>query len=570
VDIRTLSALAELTAQSYFTATHVSGRLPTGWRYVTPTEMGMTLAIPLFGPDGFYSPGVIFGQAYVAYNESTNQVALVFRGTDPPSWSTLGLSFISDAVLADADIAVGALDGTLLQFLPLIAGVKAFAAALGATLLATGHSLGGALAELLIRTDADFNIGAGFGSPGLPFESLPGGQDFVHVSRDQDLVGAGLFRDDHLSPSIWIDDEQFASSGFLDQHSHELYGTQLERMAASPLFDQIGSQDIRVRILRDGVENVVGAESIDGVDYLLGGNLADIIDLRASNQSGRVDGGTGADYLFGSAYADQLSGGGQADHISGGGGDDYLWGGSNNDDLEGGGDNDHLFGGGGGDRYHVGVGQGYDIIDDQGGGGGDVLVLYTGSVAAAFDYSWFTADGDDLLIRIPNSSGVGLAIDIRIVGMSTSASSIETIELRAGAGSTLTDAWDLAALWAGLAQPVAPQMPSTPTPGSVAAESRDDEFNLGSGDDEAHLSGGRDYVNGSDGHDRVVIDYRDTTLAIFASTGGVYTGPTFSGSARRVDLVNVETLTVYGGSGDDVMRGLSYGYTTTPYYQDRF
>jgi len=153
-------------------------------------------------------------------------------------------------------------------------------------------------------------------------------------------------------------------------------------------------------------------------------------------------GGSGADTVLGNELANYLCGNGGNDILHGGAGVDSLSGGDNFDVLYGGGDgdflageggDDELIGGEGGDTYSVGLGQGYDIIFDNAASVGDVLALYTGGYTT-LDLRWFTAVGDDLLIRIPQAGGA-YALHLLVQGMGSSTGQIETLEFRPGEGS---------------------------------------------------------------------------------------------------------------------------------------
>jgi Ca2+-binding RTX toxin-like protein len=147
-----------------------------------------------------------------------------------------------------------------------------------------------------------------------------------------------------------------------------------------------------------------------------------------------------------------------AETIYGFGGNDYI------DAKEG---DDTLVGGAGGDRYSIGLHQGYDIIDDQGGTGADTLVLYTGNLAATINDNWFIRDGSDLLVRVPNSNGSGLAVDIRIRNMGSTSGQIEYVEIWAGAGDHLTGGpWNLTTIWQQKTAEPTPPPPDPNHPGS--------------------------------------------------------------------------------------------------------
>ncbi len=425
--------------------------------------------------------------------------------------------------------------------LPAISAVLSTAPS-DARIVFAGHSLGGIVAEQLVQwhydpTDAgDISFGSrdvygvGFGSP-PPFEASPTLDDapfgrFVHIARRFDAVG--LFEaEGHIGNTIQINDHQFGPSQPLSAHNHDLYASQMARLAGSPLaaVATVG-ENLTLEILSTTTDYASGYGLIGAGHY-----------APVQAEPYRL--------YFGTELADRIVGGATPLYADMGGGADHL---------TGGGSNDLLAGGSGNDTYHVGVGQGYDIIED-GGGAMDTLALYTGLVASAFDYNWFSREGDDLLVRIPDGAG-GWHINVRIKDIATTAGGIERVELWAGAGTALTNTWDLAALWAGLSGPEAPSPPPTSQPPGVAPETRDDVIVLGAGNDEARISGGRDQVDGGDGIDRLVVDYRDATLNVRADLNDAYVG-SFGGS-RSVWIQRFEALTVFGGSGADEMTGGNY------------
>ncbi|MFN3670185.1 MAG: calcium-binding protein, partial [Brevundimonas sp.] len=382
---------------------------------------------------------------------------------------------------------------------------------------------------------------------------------FFHITRDEDAIGTyqGEF---HIGPTIRYTDPDADSLPGLLEHNHGRYAQQIRAFSSSDISHLLTDEvDIRLlaydRDLNGLIAGGAGALSIrpvggDGIVFF-GTELADTV-----YGLGRliVDLGAGDDHAAGSAANDIIAGGLGRDELRGAGGSDVLYGGAHDDALDGGGDNDQLFGGGGSDSYHVGIGHGYDIIED-GGGAMDTLALYTGAVASAFDYNWFSREGDDLLVRIPDGAG-GWHINVRIKDMGTTAGGIERVELWAGTGTALTNTWDLTALWAGLSGPEAPSPPPTSQPPGVAPETRDDVIILGAGNDEARISGGRDQVDGGDGIDRLVIDYGDATLNVRADLNDAYVGS--FGGARSVWIQRIESLTVFGGSGADEMTGGNY------------
>jgi len=298
-------------------------------------------------------------------------------------------------------------------------------------------------------------------------------------------------------------------------------------------------------------------------------NFHNITNLVHSSGSRDALGTDNSDSLSGSHLGETIFGYSGADYIAGRGG------------------NDLLIGGGHGDRYSVGVGEGYDIIDDRGGGGTDVLVLYTGSISDVFDRSWFRADGDDLLVQVPNATGGGLAIDIRIRDMGSSANRIERVEIRGGEGTAETaEAWDLAEIWE---QEQRRETPDTPAPGqgdgdmpapsapSSSAFTWSDNSNSGlfigtgardvvrglggadvlsgqGGDDTLLGNGGADALNGGDGDDLLIDDdpgdlsvdnlmggAGDDTLVFYGAPGSYDFGD--GGSGRDLAYIDLHDRT---------------------------
>lgn len=174
MDFQTLADLSELAAQAYDNdGTPVAGRLPEGWRSV---DLGLST-----DADGYFQRD-FNGQAFVAADDATHQVALVFRGTEPATG-------VDEAV--DLSILIGALGVAAAAFEDVVQAAEGYASGLGYSLLTAGHSLGGALAETIFTTHLGIAGGVGTGSPGLgPIPFLgPHSGDFVHVTRAEDPVG---------------------------------------------------------------------------------------------------------------------------------------------------------------------------------------------------------------------------------------------------------------------------------------------------------------------------------------------------------------------------------------------
>ncbi|MDH5336384.1 MAG: putative Ig domain-containing protein [Nitrospira sp.] len=136
----------------------------------------------------------------------------------------------------------------------------------------------------------------------------------------------------------------------------------------------------------DGNDTLFGEEGDDqlsggaGLDQLVGGVGNDVLlgdgandTLFGGEGNDQLQGGDGNDTLLGEAGMDVLFGEAGDDTLWGDDGDDQLAGEAGNDMLIGGTGNDLLLGGGGRDFYHVGMGEGADVITDNAGEGNRVV-----------------------------------------------------------------------------------------------------------------------------------------------------------------------------------------------------
>ncbi|CUS31830.1 calcium-binding protein [Candidatus Nitrospira nitrificans] len=136
----------------------------------------------------------------------------------------------------------------------------------------------------------------------------------------------------------------------------------------------------------DADDTVVGEEGDDqlsggaGLDQLVGGLGNDLLlgdgandTLFGGEGNDQLQGGDGTDTLLGEAGRDVLFGDAGDDTLWGDDGDDQLAGDAGDDVLIGGTGNDLLLGGGGRDFYHVGVGEGADVMTDHAGEGNRVV-----------------------------------------------------------------------------------------------------------------------------------------------------------------------------------------------------
>lgn len=168
-----------------------------------------------------------------------------------------------------------------------------------------------------------------------------------------------------------------------------------------------------------------------------------------------------------------------------------------------------LVGGAGADEFRIGLNQGYDVVSDP--GGSDTLALYVGTQFSAVDPTWFSRDGDDLLVRIPQVSG-GWLLDIRITGMSASGA-MERLELYSGSNFRLTDSLDLIDRWIAL---------------GGARNSFQDDFNRADG------PVGNGWLDSIDNPAAdLVLDNGAVTVAGLDSEAGIY---------RPIDLASTDTV----------------------------
>jgi Ca2+-binding RTX toxin-like protein len=499
-----IARAVELGAIAY-EADIVAGISALGLEAYNPTRyMPGNFTVPAINLPGGLSVGpfeIAGGSAFAAYD--SQNVYISFRG------SLSGSDFSIDALYALASLVPGTSEQGFIElysmmFLDWIEDVLSRFP--GHDVVFTGHSLGGMLAETFTHWFTAGRVehpqgmsasGLGFGSPGPSLiwpDAEPG--VFVHVTRLQDVIGV-VNPHQHIGPTIVIDDAGTDNGVVGAPHNHWRYQEQLGEIEQSPLSEWLVPES---SLLSGHILFLPNWQNNDITAYprfqaIFGGEQADII--RAGTTPLNADGESGDDTLIGGDLNDRLSGGADNDLVQSGGGDDHLWGGGGDDRLIGGHDDD---------TYHIGIGQGYDIISDE-GDGHDALVLYTGDLAYEFDRSWFRADGNDLLVQIPDPAG-GWAINIRIRDMGSSANHIERVEIRGGEGHSETDeAWSLTDIWIQENQPDAPDQPEigggTGRPPVPEAPGSPNDFTW-TGDNGANVflgTGGRDVVAGLGGAD---------------------------------------------------------------------
>jgi len=305
------------------------------------------------------SAGPATASGFIAWNAATKTLAIVFRGSDESS-------DIASFAAAQANYynALAELTGA----------VASLANSLGAErVMATGHSLGGALAEIFISrtaSAADDPMLLTFGSPGVSslgrgpnsVESIVG-SDSIQLRHTEDPVAhpelSPLFPDDWGTTQgnvVEVNRVDIDGSGevnmFAREHLPNEYVASVAAMTADPeAYARFGESPATYQVVigaaaagdgsTNGADYVIGSsannamESGGGNDLVAGLAGNDQIGLGAGNDV--AFGGDGADRINGVAGNDTLFGGAAADKLNGGGGRDVLNGGAAKDTLTGGG-----------------------------------------------------------------------------------------------------------------------------------------------------------------------------------------------------------------------------------------
>jgi len=397
------AAVADLSKLSVAAYAADPGAELAGW-----TVLQLALDPALVAADGgaIDANGLFQNQnaaGFVARNNATGELAIVFRGTDfgsSPPGIVNGIEDFAEAAFAP--------DSHYQKLQPLISAAIAYANDPGnhvTSVAVTGHSLGGEMAELF-ATKGDQGAGGlnlppgaitivSFGAPGVPpGRAAPATlQDrILHVFNTQDpvythvmplplqillplpleqVVAAGfaaLSTFSHLGSGAAVDLPLV--NGLLDvtftEHASSIYSGVIHDIADSGLAP-LAPADAAITALSDSANLfLVGSASANFV-VALDGN--DTIAGRGGHDF--LAGGSGNDWLAGAGGDDGLSGGAGTDLLSGGAGNDTLLGGDGNDLLLGNQGRDSLEGGAGDDS--LGGGAGNDTL--AGGAGNDVYVL---------------------------------------------------------------------------------------------------------------------------------------------------------------------------------------------------
>jgi len=216
---------------------------------------------------------------------------------------------------------------------------------------------------------AEVHLGGGndkyFGASGIDHACDSSGSDTIRLSGGADVYGA--LRGTALDTGIDGTDKVDGGSGIDLYDASAATASLLINLDSKAQTDTTVAMTIAAKTATDLGASEIGTDKVTSIES--------------------VQGGDGADIIFGSRSANQLFGNGEDDHLFGLGGNDTLDGGALNDRLFGNAGGDTLIGGTGSD--HLTGGKGKDILFGNDGIGPD----------AAADYFVFTSIGDSTVSR---------------------------------------------------------------------------------------------------------------------------------------------------------------------------
>ncbi|CAK0760405.1 serralysin [uncultured Gammaproteobacteria bacterium] len=238
-------------------------------------------------------------------------------------------------------------------------------------------------------------------SGGVGTDTLAGGDgdDALSGVRGNDTLYGGIGNDAYVfgrgDGQDTIDEQSSGDNGDVIQLRGDIVPNEVQvSRSGNDLILSIGSggaDGIRIRNQYSGTASRVETLNFaDGTSWSLPGS-GDGVSIPTNLN------------LYGSALNDTLNGGNGSDLLKGYAGDDFLFGGRGGDTLEGGEGNDFLFGGAGNDTYVYGLGDGYDYLDEQGGGSSGDTIQFKEGIAAA-DVHLYQVN-DMLLVNIGDNAG---------------------------------------------------------------------------------------------------------------------------------------------------------------------
>jgi Ca2+-binding RTX toxin-like protein len=284
-----------------------------------------------------------------------------FRGTQGLSDGTQGLSDIVTDVVAATGLGFSSYS---IKFKSLVEKAVAYAGSHGMKVVFTGHSLGGAAAEIW-QNDIVGSNAVTFGSPGQPGNTgLSIDKNVFNFANSNDWVANKVTLDGRGQdvtidmPAVMPELGPYGKTptpglggtgpgGALEEHSMLGYGENIGALTSSDNFDVWLANPARFRVfIGDTINfNPVG-------DWVRS-------NARVTNDDRIVAYGQDA-YVLGLKGNDQIYGGPGNDILDGGAGNDTINGGDGNDIISGGDGNDTLIAGKGVDAVDGGAG-GYDL-----------------------------------------------------------------------------------------------------------------------------------------------------------------------------------------------------------------
>jgi Ca2+-binding RTX toxin-like protein len=447
-DKNLLNEMAFFSSLAYETSSsEIVAALGNDWKALTVRGQGLganliesTKFYPTFTlqPNGLPTDEAFFqngnAAAFVAVNHKTNQLVIAFDGTN----SELK-DFVDDVFLT--------VNSHYPKFSTFISAIENY---LGAhqeitDVEVTGHSLGGAMAEMFMlnhRVAGSRYHAITFGSPGVP-DSASLDSRVLNVAHTGDPVvyhtptvsqtGITFSIDLANLDDVGLFDLAIDATAFGDKHEHSLlqYSISIEHVTGSQLY-KFYDTDTKIT-LGDGP-----------------GSITDALYVGGSAQK---------NFLLGLANDDLLTGGSANDLLDGGSGKDTLTGGKGNDQLAGGSDNDTY-------RFHPGDGN--DTIYET--GGQDVLqIIGDSQVTSVSQLSYLRTNngvdadinGHDLVVKLAGGSQGSITIkNMYLVG-----SQVESLRFIDAQGQS-TNA-DLIEKFNSLGVTTPPPPTPTPTPNTA-------------------------------------------------------------------------------------------------------
>jgi len=438
--------------------------------------------------------------------------------------------------------------------------------------------------------------------------SVLAGDTATGLTKGQVMVGAtagGITKvyigtDDTAGADITVELQgTYAAADFTV--SNDGFGGNLQYTPGQFINGTTGNDTLNGGAGRDTINGGDGADFItgnNGADVLNGGEGNDYLIAGADGANDTVDGGNGQDivqYSFGGSaagvnFTSTLSSGQQQEpsgaidtlisieemHIFGSQWNDTLTGGAENNYIFGSGGNDTLTGGGGSDTFafNMGVASGTDRITDL--QSGEALDFQKGSSTVVLGTTVLSGDAPASLTKGQVMVGATVSGITKVyVDTDDTAGADITVELQgtyAAADFTVTNS-----SFSGNLRYTPGQLLNgttgndTLTGGAgrdtinggdgndvLIGSAGDDTINGGLGDDYiiagGTYDGGSDSIDGGGGNDVVSYDFNGTTSPVsFTST--LASGKQADPLGGTDTLVGIEEIHVYGGSGNDVLKG---------------